>query len=453
MATNPYFNTQYLGDDAQRQGVLNFLNAQNWLQRNPQIWDPYGGQLTAGQTAAQSQAMGGVRGLMGFNPQNVTASLADPAQAAFAGNVTARNVTPSRAAYAGDVRAEPGQFAGNVTAGTVSPTTSFGQVQGGSFLSGPGIGAYMNPFTSNVVDSALSDIERSRQLANQQGARSAGASTYGGSRNALVEAETNRGFTEQAARTAAQLRSQGFDTAAGLMGADLSRGLQAGLANQQAAISGAGLGLQGQLANQGTGLQAALANQAARARFGEFGAGLGMQAQLANQAARNQLGQFNAELGLRGSLANQQAALQAGLANQSTLQGLNQFNAGQLNQMGQFNSQLGLQAQLANQQAGLAGAGLNLDAARSLYGFGTQQQAAQQAGLDRQYQEYLRSTYGPMQGYQFLGGLLPGQQIQPPGADLSVGQGIIGGATAGAAFGPPGAFIGGALGGLAGWAF
>lgn len=417
---SPYFNTQFLGDDPQRQGVLNFLNAQNWLQGNPQIWSPYGGQLTAAQTAAQNQAMGGVRGLMGFDPQNVTASMADPAQAAFAGNVTAGSVTPGSAAYAGDV-----------TAGRVSPTTSFGQVQGGSFLGGPGIGAYMNPFQSNVVDFALSDIERSRQLANQQGARSAGASTYGGSRNALIEAETNRGFADTAARTAAQLRSQGFDTAAGLMGQDLSRGLTAGLANQQAQISGAGFGLQGQLANQATGLQAGLANQ----------------------AARNQIGQFNVDVGLRGQLANQQAGLTAGLANQATLQGLNQFNAGQLNQMGQFNSQLGLQAQLANQQAGLAGAGLNLDAARSLYGFGTQQQAAQQAGLDRQYQEYLRSTFGPMQGYQFLGGLLPGQQIQQPDADLGIGQGVLGGATAGAAFGPWGAAIGGIGGGLAGWLF
>jgi hypothetical protein len=69
------------------------------------------------------------------------------------------------------------------------------------------------------------------------------AGAFGGDRSALVEAETNRAYGDQAARTAAQLRSQGFDRAAGLAQSDAGRALQAGGMNQAA-------GLTGQMANQ-----------------------------------------------------------------------------------------------------------------------------------------------------------------------------------------------------------
>lgn len=147
------------------------------------------------------------------------------------------------------------------TPGAMQVATDLGgfqapNVNGGSFLGGPGIGAYMNPYTDQVVNTALSDVDRSRQMAqvgNASGATQAGA--FGGDRHAIVEAETNRAYADQAARTSAQLRSQGFDTAAGLYGQDLNRGLQAGMANQSGALGsgqiqlGAG-GLMGQLGNQ-----------------------------------------------------------------------------------------------------------------------------------------------------------------------------------------------------------
>lgn len=111
-------------------------------------------------------------------------------------------------------------------------------VNAGSLLGGPGIGAYMSPYTDSVVNTALSDIDRARQMAqvgNASAATQAGA--FGGDRHAIVEAETNRAALDQAARTSAQLRSQGFDTAASLYGQDLNRQMQAGLANQGAALS------------------------------------------------------------------------------------------------------------------------------------------------------------------------------------------------------------------------
>jgi len=113
------------------------------------------------------------------------------------------------------------------------------QVQAGSFLN-KNLQDYMNPFQQGVIDTTLQDIERSRQLGAQQGAAAAvRAKAFGGSRHGVAEAETNRAFAEQAGRSAAQLRAQGFEAATGLMGQDLSREQQAALSNQQAGLNAA----------------------------------------------------------------------------------------------------------------------------------------------------------------------------------------------------------------------
>lgn len=164
---------------------------------------------------------------------------------------------------------------------------------------------YMNPYTQQVVDTSLQDLERSRQLAQQQGAAQAvKAKAFGGSRQGVAEAETNRAYADQAARTAAGLRSQGFDTASQLAQADLARQMQAQQLNQaqDAATTQQALALSGQfgLANQQAALEAARANQAT-----------GLQAQTSNQGMDFNVGQMNTQLAQQAALANQQAALQA----------------------------------------------------------------------------------------------------------------------------------------------
>ena len=74
--------------------------------------------------------------------------------------------------------------------------------------------AFMNPYTSQVIDTTLADLGRANQMAlNQVGQQAVGAGAFGGSRQGISEAETNRAFLDQAARTAAQLRASGFGTA------------------------------------------------------------------------------------------------------------------------------------------------------------------------------------------------------------------------------------------------
>jgi hypothetical protein len=175
-----------------------------------------------------------------------------------------------------------------------------------------GIGTYMNPYTQQVIDTSMADLERQRQMQqNQLGAQASAARAFGGSRQAIAEAETNRGFAQQGGQLAAQLRQQGFQTALG--------------ASQQ------------DVANQ---MQAALANQAAGGRATEFGQQLGFQGQTANQQA----GLSGANLRLSG------AGQLGGLAQQG-------FNMGQ--QIGQQQFQQGQAQQLLNQAL--------IDAARAQY--------------------------------------------------------------------------------------
>ena len=102
-------------------------------------------------------------------------------------------------------------------------------------FAGTALDKYLNPYTKQVVDTSLADIERARKmqmLDNNSRATMAGA--YGGDRAALVNAETNRGALDASARVAADLRSRGFDEAARLYGQDADRTLQADKSNQSA---------------------------------------------------------------------------------------------------------------------------------------------------------------------------------------------------------------------------
>ena len=77
-----------------------------------------------------------------------------------------------------------------------------------------GLQQYTNPYESQVVQQSLGDLERSRLMAqNVGGAQAGAANAFGGSRHGIAEAETNRAFADQAARTASGLRQTGYQNA------------------------------------------------------------------------------------------------------------------------------------------------------------------------------------------------------------------------------------------------
>jgi hypothetical protein len=190
------------------------------------------------------------------------------------------------------------------------------------------ISNYMNPYTNQVITNNLSDIEAARQAAVQQmGEAATRAKAYGGSRQGVAEAATNRAYADKAAQMSAQLRQQGFDTSANLMQQDLARQQQANL----------------QTAAQGTGAA-------------QYGAGAINAAMGGNAAAQNAMAQFNAQLAQQSDLANQQAYAAA--------------NAQRLGAAGQLGA-LGAQQQ-----------NLGLGGAQAVMGVGSAQQQMTQAQLD-----------------------------------------------------------------------
>lgn len=105
---------------------------------------------------------------------------------------------------------------------------------------------YMDPYQQEVEQGALANIERQRQLAqNQAGASARAAGAFGGSRQAIQEAISNAEAMRLTGETSAGIRSQGFRTAADLMGQDQARAAQAAQlrlagAGQIGALAGAG---------------------------------------------------------------------------------------------------------------------------------------------------------------------------------------------------------------------
>lgn len=240
--------------------------------------------------------------------------------------------------------------------GSLAPQAraSIRDVAGQGFMGG-NLEQYMNPYRSQVIDTTMDALDRQRQIQQQQNAASAvNAGAFGGSRQGVVEAETNRAFADQAAQTMASLNAQGFDTAASLQQADADRALQAQLANQgmDQSTTQQALNLSGQfgLANQDAALNAALANQGVDLSVGQLNTQNAQQAAVQN-AANNLAAQQN----------NQASALQAALANQST-----DLAAQQSNQASS------LEASLANQMADMQSAEFQMNAANQLAGLADQ---------------------------------------------------------------------------------
>lgn len=100
------------------------------------------------------------------------------------------------------------------------------------------VGAYMNPYTQQVVDRTQADIERQRQMAiNNMGAAATRANAFGGSRQGVAEGITNAEYGRVAANALAPMRRDAFNTAMNNAMTDRSQRLGAanqlgGLANQ-----------------------------------------------------------------------------------------------------------------------------------------------------------------------------------------------------------------------------
>jgi len=223
------------------------------------------------------------------------------------------------------------------------------------------IQAYMSPYMQNAVDAQKSEATRDylKQLQAQK-AQAVGKGAFGGSRQAIAEAEAQRNLNTQLQNIQATGTQKAFEDAQRQQqfGANLGiQGLQAGYGGLGLGLQGAGVGLsglgtaiQGQQAGlQGLGQAGSLYGQ------GMQGAGVGLQ-------------------GLQGALAGSSQALQgyqAGMQGAQTgLQGLQGALAGSAQGLQGFGQGIqgaqagmqGVQGALAGYNTGLSGVGQQLGA-------------------------------------------------------------------------------------------
>ena len=141
-------------------------------------------------------------------------------------------------------------------------------VQAGQ-LSRTNLSPYMNPYTQNVIDTSMADMQRANQMAiNDVGAAATAAGAFGGSRHGLVESQTNADFVRNAGAMASGLRQDAFTNAQQMAVGDIDRRFDAGQFNVSNDMA----------ANQ--------FNAAARNNARQVNAGNRQQARLANQDAR-----------------------------------------------------------------------------------------------------------------------------------------------------------------------
>jgi len=133
-----------------------------------------------------------------------------------------------------------------------SPTSTYG----GTF-SPNAASYYMSPYASNVTDIAVREAEKQRDLAKSAGALgSIGRGTFGGARQALLQAEQERGANQNIGDIRAKGQQEAYTNAQAQFQADQARRLQAEQLNQQGQQYAAGLGKDIGLAGLTTGIDA-----------------------------------------------------------------------------------------------------------------------------------------------------------------------------------------------------
>lgn len=184
-------------------------------------------------------------------------------------------------------------YAQNTAAGLTNYNPA--QVNAGT-LAGTDLSTYMNPFTQNVINSAMQGIDVQRQQAlNQIGDQALKTGAFGGSRQGISEGVTNAGAAMQAGNLASQLQMQNYNQAVQNATNDINRNFQAQGLNQQAGLSGAGLNLSAAnaLGNLATGGQNAFLQGSAAALAGQESAQRNAQAQIdAQRQAYQEAQQF-----------------------------------------------------------------------------------------------------------------------------------------------------------------
>jgi len=182
----------------------------------------------------------------------------------------------------------PGQTeaASQMTANLAGRSLGAGQYDAGTFgtdsFTGKGTAAnYMSPYMQNVVDIQTREAQRQADIAGtQRGAQAAGAGAFGGSRQAIMDAEAARNLAQQKGDIQAQGSQAAYQQAQAQFNAEQQRTQQAQQMAEQSKQYGAGLGMQGV---QQAGAMASQLGALGQQQYGQQMGILGAQAQTGAQ--------------------------------------------------------------------------------------------------------------------------------------------------------------------------
>lgn len=181
---------------------------------------------------------------------------------------------------------------------------------------------YMSPYMQNVVDiekrEAVRDYEQELQKLK---AGAAGVGAFGGSRQAIMEAEAQRNLAQKLADIQAKGQQEAYQSGMGQFTTEQGQTITVGEANLQANLAKAKADQDA--INQQRQLKVQQDLDAAKLFYGGE-----LTVAQANQVAKNSASQFNAENRQQIELANQSASLAAQQANQNAQNAAAQIRTG-----------------------------------------------------------------------------------------------------------------------------
>ena len=366
-----------------------------------QPYKAYKGERTAGLSALQQQAIKKAAAL-GYDPYSTAAATGMQGLAQTAGAYryapSAFNYTKATAPTLQNYQMSgPANVSGqkvnaeNIKAAQMGPAQ---QVTTGSFTDPNTVQKYMSQYQQAVTDVGKREAQRQADIAGtQRGARAAQAGAFGGSRQAIENAEAQRNLSQQMADIQTKGDQEAYNQAAQMFTSDQARQLAAQQANQQAGLT---VGTQNLTAEQ----QANVQNVANKLQASGMDAASAMQAALANQQMGYNVGNQNLQANLGTQQLRSAQDLQAQLANQSTNQ--------QMQQLGEQSKQYGAGLGLQSLQASMQGYNELGALGQNLYGqnignigmqqqLGSLQQQTDQASRQAQYEDFLRQQQYPYQ--------------------------------------------------------
>lgn len=368
------------------------LMAKGWALANQQ-YTPYTGDRTAAFTDLQNKSFTGA-GNMAVSPYLADAGtgLKD-----YMARAAGTSYTPTQ--YTNQFTAPAAYKDSSFTADKVTAPqlqnyqmTAPADVQAQKFT-GASAQDYMSPYMQNVVDIQQREAQRQADIAGtSRGAQAAKSGAFGGSRQAILDAEAARNLATQKGDIQAQGQQAAYQNAQAQFNADQARQMQAALANQ------------------GVGYNVGAQNLAANLGVQSLGAGQNMTAAQLNQAANLQaagMGEQSKQFGYG------QGMTAAGL-NAQYGQAANQLNE----QANQYGAGLGLQGLQAagNMASGLANVGnMGYNQQMGIYGlqnqYGAQQQQQQQNILNQQYEDFMNQRAYPQSQLSWFSGLASGSPL------------------------------------------